>query len=1680
MANPSAPTRRPITADSALMNPASRIIALKAAVAGGSGGDSLQIFNLDTKAKVKSFQIAQPVAFWKWVSPGKLGIVTASAVYHWDLEGAGDPVKVFDRAANLEGSQIISYRVSDDGAWCVLVGIAPGTPDRPALVKGFMQLFSVAQARSQALEAHAAAFATVTPPGASSPIPVIAFAQKTAGPGGAVTSKLHIVQLGTPPPPPGGGAAPPPLKKAAELFFPPEFADDFPVAMQASPRFGLAYVATKAGLLFVYDLASGAAVYRNRVSPDPVFLTAPDSPSSGGLYLVNRRGQVLHATVNEAAMVPFVAGQLKNVDLALALASRGNLPGAEPLAAAHFDKLFAAGDFKGAAEAAAASPQGALRTRATVDRFKAVPAPPGQPSPLLVYFGTLLQRGGLNELESAELAALVLAQGKKHLLDAWLKEGKLAPSEALGDALRGAGDADAALGVYRAAGAAGRVIEVLASKGDFAELTAYAGSAAGGAGGAAGGPPNYVALLQRLCMDNPDAAVALAKQAVKQPGPPLEVAAAADIFLQRNMVREATAFLLDALAGDDPAQAALQTKLLEVNLVSNPAVADAIMGSGQLSHYDRPRIAQLAEKAGLPLRALQHYADLADIKRVVVGAPPAGVDPAALVEFCGTLSADWALECLSALLAADPAGNLPLCVQIAKEYTDQLGSARVIKLFEDADCWPGLYFYLGSLVAFSTDPDVHFKYIEAAAKTGNVAEVERLTRESDVYPPEATKQFLMDARLPDARPLINVCDRHGMVADLTAFLWASGQQKYIEAYIQKVNPSAAPAVVGALLDADAPEDFIANLILSVRSLVPVDALCEAVEARNRLKLLAPFLEQLVSEGSHDPGVHSSLGKVVVDGGGGGGNNPEHFLTTNPYYDSRVVGKYCEKRDPHLACIAYRRGQCDAELVDCTTRHALFKVQARYVVERADGGLWATVLDGGNPARRSLVDQVVSTALPECRNPEQVSVAVKAFMAAGLQSELIELLEKIVLQNSAFAGNHNLQNLLIITAIKADQRDRVRDYIARLDNFDGPAVGEIAVGYDMPDAAFDIYKKFGLKAQAVKVLLDQGGGEKGGEKGEGGATPPSGPASAAALARAAEYAAKADDPAVWAELGGAQLDAGAPADAIESFLKAGDASRLGDVVAAASAAGEHAALVKFLRMARAGGAKAGGAVPTTPRGDARVDTELACALAGAGDQAGLEAFLAGPNQANLGAAGDRLFEGGHFEAARAVFARIPNWGRLASAHLKLGRWQDAVDAARKAAVPKVWKAVCYACLDAGEAKLAQLAGLAVVVNADDLDEVSRAYLDRGRADELIALLESGIGLDRAHMGIFTELGILYARHRPEKLMEHLKLFAARLNVPRLIRVCEEAHLWKELVFLYIAYDEPDNAARVMMAHAPVAWEHVLFKDVAVKVADANVYYAAVSFYLESHPDLLVDLLKVLEARVDHARVVGVLRSAGHLALAKDYLLAVQKADIPAVNDAVNELLVESGDAEGLAESVRTYTNFDALALAAALKAHPSPAFRRVAAGIFRAQGKWGLAVDMAVADGAPKDAIAAAAASGDAATAERLLRHFVEAGEKECFGAALLACYPLVPPDVALELAWAHGLTDVAMPFLIQALRDQAASIKLLMADRDAARAARAASGGGAGKDSAAYLNMMPLALPPASGGGGGGGGGPAF
>ena len=61
---------------------------------------------------------------------------------------------------------------------------------------------------------------------------------------------------------------------------------------------------------------------------------------------------------------------------------------------------------------------------------------------------------------------------------------------------------------------------------------------------------------------------------------------------------------------------------------------------------------------------------------------------------------------------------------------------------------------------------------------------------------------------------------------------------------------------------------------------------------------------------------------------------------------------------------------------------------------------------------------------------------------------------------------------------------------------------------------------------------------------------------------------------------------------------------------------------------------------------------------------------------------------------------------------------------------------------------------------------------------------------------------------------------------------------------------------------------------MKVANIEIYYRSLQFYLDYKPLLLNDLLLVLTPRMDHTRAVNFFQKAGHIPLVKPYLRAVQ--------------------------------------------------------------------------------------------------------------------------------------------------------------------------------------------------------------
>lgn len=1526
LASGSVVNRMPMAAESVILCPDGKTIAARA-------GGALQVYNLELQKKIKSAKMAddQVPVFWTWISPSAIGIVTATSVYHWSAEGDSQPVKLFERAANLAGTQVINYAVSPDQQWMMVVGIKAGAPGGPA--EGCMQLYSVEKKVSQPLTAHAGCFATIKPAGRSDAALLFCFVKY-----GGAAPELTIIEIGRDRSAPGGVFRPAP----AALPLPADGAADFPVAIQASKKHDMLYILTKAGYVYLFDIHSCSALARQRVSETPIFVSASHDVSGGVLAVAAKTGAVMLLTLSEQNLVNYVLNTLRKTDLAMALAGRLGLSGADELYIQEFNRLLSTGDVEGAIRTAANSPNGILRTAATIQRLQALPPLENGQPPALKYFALLMEGSKLNKAESLELARPALQQGKVQLIEKWLLEDKVTCSEALGDMVM-ALNPKLALSVYLRSGEAHeKVVQALLAAGEFAKVVPYALKS--------GYKPNFVFILQQLVAANPKAAEEMAKQLVKEPqgvsgaaAPPLlEIPAILDIFLQFQRLQEATAFLLDVLAADKAEEGFLQTKLLEMNLMGGaPQVAHAILGSGMFHHFDRPRIAALCEKAGLAQRALELYSDVKDIKRVM--AHSNALTPEFLITYFGNLTPENVLECLGELLK-NPA-NEPLVVKIATQYSDQLGPEELIKVFESAKMPNGLFYYLGSIVNSSENKAVHYKYIVAAANLKQFKEVERVCRDSTVYEPQAVRDFLLDAKLQDPRPLIYVCDRFGFVDELTSYLWNNKMSNFVTIYVQKVAPAKTPQVVGKLLDLDADEEFVKGLLDAVRVLCPVEPLVEEVEKRNRIRMLLPWLEARLKDGAVDPATHNALGKIYVTLN----KDPQTWLKSNTYYDSKVVGKFCEKLDPFLAYLAYKRaaGACDDELIAVTNKNGLWKDQARYLVERQDLALWAKVLTDENPHRRDLIDQITSTALPETKSPDEVSTTVKAFMNAALPNELIGLLEKLVLAGSSeFANNRNLQNLLILTAVKCAHdpgapEGRAMEYIQRLDNFDGREIAKIALRdeYALYEEAFTIYNKFNHHGEALAVLLEK--------KGD--------------LERAAEYAQRVSDPACWSMLAKAQLDAGLVKESIDSYIRAVDATNFESVIRTAEREAKYSDLARYLEMARAQPPKGAGLK------ERHVDTALAAALAQNGQLSELETFLAGPNVADVQAAGDKMFEDGLFEAARVAYTAASNYPKLAAALLALGLYREAVEAAKKANSVRTWKEVNAACVRAGEFKLAQAAGLHIIVSPDHLEDILASYEGGGHVEHLMSLLEQGCALDNAHQGIFTELGVLYSRYRPDALMPHVKANISRINASKMLRACESARAWPEAVFIQVSSEDYDSAARTMMDHSPACFEHGRFLEVVPKVRNAELLYQALAFYVEEEPAHLAGLLTALTSKLDASRVVHQFKKshAEAVPMLLPYLRSVQgQANSAVVNEAVNSILLDEEDIEGLRTSIDAHDNFDTIALAQRLEKHELLEMRRVAAALYRKKHRWEQAMALSKQDAQYHDAVATAAESKD--------------------------------------------------------------------------------------------------------------------
>jgi len=115
---------------------------------------------------------------------------------------------------------------------------------------------------------------------------------------------------------------------------PADVVGDFPVLMQAVEKYGVVFIITKMGYLYVYEISQAVLLYRQRITDSLIFV-ATKNPTTDGMICINKAGQVLSINIDEQNFISYIINVAKhipdNVGLAFKLAQRFHLGGADEL-----------------------------------------------------------------------------------------------------------------------------------------------------------------------------------------------------------------------------------------------------------------------------------------------------------------------------------------------------------------------------------------------------------------------------------------------------------------------------------------------------------------------------------------------------------------------------------------------------------------------------------------------------------------------------------------------------------------------------------------------------------------------------------------------------------------------------------------------------------------------------------------------------------------------------------------------------------------------------------------------------------------------------------------------------------------------------------------------------------------------------------------------------------------------------------------------------------------------------------------------------------------------------------------------------------------------------------------------------------------------------------------------------
>ncbi|SIO73338.1 clathrin, heavy polypeptide [Babesia microti strain RI] len=1626
-------TRKHMKGESAILNPTHFTICIKGH-AEGVTGHYVQVFNLEFKIMLADHKFDEFVVFWKWLSEDEIAIVTEYSVYHWRVNpqraSQVPPEKIFERLGKLKDDnvQIINYQSDPTRQWCLLSSIS--TEDQGKTMDGHMMLYSTVRKQHQILQGHAGVFGNIKSK-TGEIIPVLSFVEKKSG----STPKLHVMDIFSQS-----------LKLTSEFE---QISDpsDFPVSIVILEKIGMLAIVTRSGYFFLHDTMYLDRIMSVRVSMDTIFAIVKNDGStdangkvdghSSGCTMVNKSGHIIEVKVDGRELVQYLrkpstasaSGRLSNdhfFEISTALMRIYGLPGDESDMKNIFFELFQRGEFKRAAIVAASTPS--LRSRDTIQMFKQAKSAPGETQPILQYFTVLLEHGRLDEFESLELIKPIVSQKKIDVIERLFNANNLTPSKSLGDMIKGI-DPKLAMTVYVSSKSYESAINTLIEIGDLRTLISMVQYEECGFHNGEltfkGGMP-LSDILSAISASCPDKLVEFLQMLHSKGcfnGKNI-TEAPFTLLVNCGRLQEVTTFLLDLLKDNDPIHGHLQTFLLVENLKRAPKIAEHIFNLSIFTHFDKSVIGPLAESVGMPSIALQCYNSIEKVESLLLNNPGL-LKPQVLREMISSMSIDDSILLVEFVLknkilpSSDVINSIErptigiselyrLCMSI-EDYGSQENLYVLLKKYIQL---PGSKFTQNPPIEVLRESELHFKLIASATSVGDLTQVELVCKTSNSINPDKVKTFFKGKEefKRDPRAFIYMADRFSYYGELASLL-VDCDPRFMQVYLSRMNRDAAPKIVKSLLTDSTitlDEDRLLELLKTLND-DQIEAVCTELSQSELVpevmyKILTSKLEGLKATSPRYINTFTLLAKISIKKG-----TAEHYLSTYTNYDREEVACYCRHSHPELAFIAYKGDASkQSHLVELAYEKELYETLSKHVLEAQDLQLWSLVLS--HEDSDSFISELTSNVLPECKNSQQVSIAIKALMDAKMNYHLITLLDRLILSKSNFSDNRNLQNLLLVTALR-EKSDKLETYIDVCTNCDVNQVAKLALELDEVDHALNLYIRSGNMAEAVRVLLDKGD-----------------------LDGAAKLADQVDDRLIY----GCVAQSFLPIDltlAVDYFSKSGDPSYYSAIVDACKEKNDYVNLIRYLTQGENDGGKLRSYLSLSR------DTDLAYAYAFSGDIDSLKSFIQGKNNANLNSVGDAIFPHNP-STAKILYTAAMNHHNLALCHVKLGEYKEAVDACILSTLPHIKLEVAVACLENNCIDDASRLIKELVEHPDLLGKLADKYEELGFYKQLMHKLAEYVGYTEEEAtdinanlpatatpekdNIATLLSIYLVKYTPEIVFDFIEKYKNKLYGDKLVAICEKYHMYKEAAYIYIhiLYNY-DKSARIMIDHFGLAWDHKLILACAPELSPVMLQ-DVVTFYLENFPNLVMDLLQLVEDKLDQTRLVIQAKKHNLIWLIKDHLEKIQRLNISSVNNALNDLYIDNCDYQSLERSISLFDSFDQNSVLVRIKTHQMVEMKRVAATIYYINKSYKQCLQVSLETGNYKQALFAAAQT-DSAIVHHLLGYFVTKSLHAEFIACYCICYNLIDPTLVLELIFNKQTSDsfdlysFVMPFFIQTM-----------------------------------------------------------